>query len=147
MGEIAYMQGKKDDAIDYMVSHPAREAHLIGHRFLAMWSGGTPNPVRDFLRARSWWFRFVLLFNILVATGTLVGLVALIRRRSEYWFPLGVFPIVFPCAYYLTIVQPRYRLPIDPVLMLLTAIAIGEIARIAKRQSTRRNTAPVTRPA
>jgi 4-amino-4-deoxy-L-arabinose transferase-like glycosyltransferase len=145
MGEIDYMQEKKDDAIDYMLSHPAREAHLIGHRFLAMWSGGTPNPVRDFLRARSWWFRFVLLFNIFVAIGTLWGLVALIRRRSEYWLPLAVFPVVFPWAYYLTIVQPRYRLPIDPVLMLLTAIAIGEIARIARRQSTRSEVPAIAR--
>lgn len=147
MGEIAYMQEKKDDAIDYMLGHPTREAHLIGHRFLAMWSGGTPNPVRDFLRTRSWWFRFVLLFNILVAIGTLWGLVVLIRRRSEYWFPLGVFPVVFPWAYYLTIVQPRYRLPIDPVLILLTAIAIDEIVRMAKRRSTRSETAEIARPA
>ncbi len=147
MGEIAYMQEKKDDAMDYILTHPGREAHLIGHRILATWSGGTPNPVSDFLRTRSSWFRFVLLFNILVAIGTLVGLVALILRRSEYWFPLAVFPVVFPWAYYLTIVQPRYRLPIDPVLMLLTAIAIDEIARIAKRRSTRRETASIARPA
>jgi hypothetical protein len=146
MGEMAYMQEKKDDAIDYMLSHPAREAHLIWHRFLAIWSGGTPNPVRDFLRTRSWWFRFVLLFNILVAIGTLWGLVALIRRRSEYWFPLSVFPVVFPWAYYLTIVQPRYRLPIDPVLMLLTAIAIDEIVAIAKRRDTRREAAAIASP-
>lgn len=135
MGEIAYMQEKRDNAIHYMLTHPAREAHLIWHRFLAVWSGGTPNPVGDFFRARSAWFRFVLLSNILVAVGTLVGVIALIRRRSEYWFPLAVFPLVFPWAYYLTVVQPRYRLPIDPVLMLLTAIAIDEIARVATRQS------------
>jgi hypothetical protein len=147
MGEIAYMQEKKEDAMDYMLTHPGREAHLIGHRILATWSGGTPNPVNDFLRTRSSWFRFVLLFNILVATGTLWGLVALILRRSEYWFPLAVFPVVFPWAYYLTIVQPRYRLPIDPVLMLLTAIAIDEIARIAKRRGTPRKTASIARPA
>ena len=135
MGEIAYMQEKRDNAIHYMLTHPAREAHLIWHRFLAVWSGGTPKPVSDFFRARSAWFRFVLLFNILVAVGTLMGVIALIRRRSEYWFPLAVFPLVFPWAYYLTVVQPRYRLPIDPVLMLLTAIAIDEIARVATRQS------------
>jgi len=133
MGEIAYMTEKHNAAIEYMTTHPGREACLFWHRFLALWSGGTPNPVGDFVRARSAWFRFVLGFNILIATGTLTGIIALIRKPDRYWFPLAIFPVVFPCAYYATIVQPRYRLPIDPVLMLLTAIAVREITRLKKR--------------
>jgi hypothetical protein len=127
MGEIAYMREKRDAAVEYMRTHPSREAHLIWRRFVALWSGGTPEPIRDFLRARSNWFRFVLCFNIFVGIGTIFGLFTLIRNRSAYWFPLGVFPVIFPCAYYLTLAQPRYRLPIDPVLMLLTAVAIGAL--------------------
>jgi len=34
---------------------------------------------------------------------------------------------VFPFAYYLTLALPRYRHPIDPTLMLLTAVAISAI--------------------
>ena len=30
LGEIAYMEEKKDAAIDYMIEHPGREAHQIG---------------------------------------------------------------------------------------------------------------------
>ena len=48
-------------------------------------------------------------------------------RKNPYWFPLAVFPIVFPLTYYLTMVVPRYRLPIDPVLILLTAIGIANL--------------------
>jgi hypothetical protein len=34
-----------------------------------------------------------------------------------------VFPVIFPCLYYVTHADLRYRHPIDPVLCLLTAIA------------------------
>ena len=123
MGEIAYMHEKQQAAIEYMLSHPTREAHLIGRRVISLWSGGTPTPVKDFLNAPSLWFRFVLIFNVLVAVGSLLGIVILFRSRSLYAFPAAVFPIVFPCAYYLSLVLPRYRLPIDPLVMLLTAVA------------------------
>ena len=124
MGEMAYTKEKGHDAIRYMVAHPAREAHLIARRFLAFWSGGTPHPLDDFLRADSAWFRLVLLFNIAVAIGALAGIVALAGNRNAYWFPLAAFPLIFPWAYYLTVVLPRYSLPVDPVVMLLAAVAL-----------------------
>ena len=40
-------------------------------------------------------------------------------------FPLAVFPVIFPCLYYITHADLRYRHPIDPVLCLLTAIAVA----------------------
>jgi 4-amino-4-deoxy-L-arabinose transferase-like glycosyltransferase len=127
MGEIAYMREKRGLALRFMLSHPRREAQLIWHRFLALWAGGTPYPVKDLMRARSWWFRFVLLFNVLAAIGALLGIVVLIRMRNAYAFPVAVFPVIFPCVYYLTLALPRYRLPIDPVVMLLAAIALANL--------------------
>jgi len=133
VGEPAYMRAKQSEAVHYMLAHPAREAHLIWNRFIAVWSGGTPNPVADFLNVRSAWFRFVLLFNIFVAVGALFGILALFRGRSLYAFPAAVFPVVFPWAYYLTLVLPRYRLPIDPIVMLLTAVALAELFGASRR--------------
>jgi 4-amino-4-deoxy-L-arabinose transferase-like glycosyltransferase len=124
MGEIAYMREKERNAIDYMLTHPAHEAQLIAGRFVMIWTAGTPAPVRDFLRSKSAWFRYVLLFNICIAFGTLAGVSILFIRRSPFAFPTAVFPIVFPWAYYLTLALPRYRHPIEPVLILLTALAI-----------------------
>ncbi|HEV2288583.1 MAG TPA: glycosyltransferase family 39 protein [Candidatus Acidoferrales bacterium] len=124
LGEIRYMRYKRDQALAYMRTHPRREAYLIGNRFVALWAGGTPNPITDFFRVRDAWFRYVLLFNICVALGALAGIVLLAWRRSIYTLPLAVFPVVFPFAYYLTLAAPRYRLPIDPVVILLTAIAL-----------------------
>lgn len=124
VGEIAYMREKERAAIRYMLTHPSHEIELIAGRFISFWSGGSPSPIRDFLKSRSAWFRFVLSFNLAAALGSLAGLIRLGRARSFYLIPVTVFPLVLPWAYYLTLALPRYRHPIDPVLMLLAAVAV-----------------------
>jgi 4-amino-4-deoxy-L-arabinose transferase-like glycosyltransferase len=126
MGELPYMAAKLRNAVDYILTHPRHEAELIRGRFVMLWAGGTPHPVDDFIHSRSGWFRYVLLFNLCAAFGALLGIVFLFLKRSVYAFPLAAGPVVFPLAYYLTLALPRYRHPIDPTLMLLTAVAIAE---------------------
>jgi 4-amino-4-deoxy-L-arabinose transferase-like glycosyltransferase len=138
LGEVAYMHEKQLQALQYMQSHPAREAHLIWRRIISFWSGGTPTPLNDFLNVDSTWFRFVLLFNLAAALGALYGIVVLIRLRRPAWFPAAVFPLVFPWAYYLSLVLPRYRLPIDPVVLLLTAVALESLFQTRNRPALNR---------
>lgn len=132
-GELAYMAEKGSDAVHYMLTHPRHEAELMAGRFVMLWSGGTLHPFDDFIRTPSLWFRFVLLFNVALAFGALIGIVLLIRGRSVYAFPLAAGPVVFPFAYYLTLALPRYRHPIDPILILLLAVAITESSRVVRR--------------
>ncbi|HVB33850.1 MAG TPA: glycosyltransferase family 39 protein [Patescibacteria group bacterium] len=129
MGEIAYMRQKMGLALHYMLTHPRREAVLTGRRFLAIWVGGTPYPVRDFLANHSPWFRYVLLFNLLAGLGAAAGIIVLFRRRNPFAFPVACFPVIYPCAYYLTLVEPRYGLPMEPMVLLLAAAAIAGLAR------------------
>jgi hypothetical protein len=124
MGEVEYMEEKKREALRFMLADPWREAGLIGNRFVVFWSGGSQHPVDDFWKWRSVQFRGLLLFNVLAAIGALSGIVALMRERSHYAFPATIFPIVYPLAAYLTLASARYRLPIDPAVLLLTAVAI-----------------------
>ena len=127
MGEIEYMREKQHEAIGFILAHPGRDVRQFASRFIATWSGGTPTPLQDFIRAPGLWFRSVLLFNFLVAIGAAAGIAVLWKQRSAYLFPIAVFPVVFPWAYYLTLVVPRYRLPVDPAVMLLTAVALQAI--------------------
>lgn len=69
----------------------------------------------------------MLIFNIGAGLGAFCGIVLLFRNHSVYAFPLAAGPILFPFAYYLTLALPRYRHPIDPTLLLLTAVAISAI--------------------
>jgi 4-amino-4-deoxy-L-arabinose transferase-like glycosyltransferase len=127
-GEIAYMREKLDDAIDYILHHPGRETGLIAGRFVSLWAGGTPAPFSDFLRNHSLWFRYVLLFNLVAAVGTVAGIILLFRAHNPYAFPVAMFPVVFPWAYYLTLSLPRYRHPIDPALLLLLGVTLQRFA-------------------
>ena len=127
MGEIEYMQEKQSEAIEFILAHPGRDVRQFASRFIGTWSGGTPTPLQDFVRTPGLWFRGVLLFNFFVAIGATAGIVVLWRQRSAYLFPIAVFPVIFPWAYYLTLVVPRYRLPLDPAVMLLTAVALRAV--------------------
>ena len=125
LGEIAYMAQKRQDAVDYMLHHPAHEASLLWGRFVMFWSGGSLNPIRALSSGGSLWFEYVLLFNLFASASTLVGIVLLFARRNPHAFPIAAGPVIFPFAYYLTLALPRYRHPIDPTLILLTAFTIG----------------------
>jgi 4-amino-4-deoxy-L-arabinose transferase-like glycosyltransferase len=127
VGELSYMHEKRREALQYMWQNPEREAHLISRRFVSIWSGGTPYPLADFLESSSWWFRYVLVFNLVAGIGALLGIILLFRRRNPYAFPVAVFPLVYPWAFYLTLALPRYRLPIDPVVMLLFGVSILQV--------------------
>lgn len=128
MGELAYMAEKRDGAVHYILSFPRHEFDLIAGRMVMFWSGGSLHPMDDFLQNHSAWFRYVLLFNLAAGIGTLCGIVILFWQRSIYAFPLAGGPVIFPFAYYLTLALPRYRHPIDPTLMLLTAVTLVGLA-------------------
>jgi hypothetical protein len=51
----------------------------------------------------------------------------LVCLRSDYAFPLAVYPVIFPFLYYITHTSLRYRHPIDPEILLLTATACAAI--------------------
>lgn len=130
MGEMAYMHEKRQEAVRWMAAHPWREVQLFAQRFTATWLG-TPHPLRDFLNSHTFSIRGVFLCNLLAALGALAGIVIVFRDRKMRAFaiPVTVFPILFPFAFYLSQALFRYRYPIDPVVMLLTAIAAGALLR------------------
>jgi hypothetical protein len=123
LGETAFMQEKWEQAVLFIRNHPKLEVILFARRFVATWTG-MEKPVEGFLDSDSLMTRAALVSNFLAGIGALCGIVVLFLRRSPYAFLLAVFPIVFPVVYYVTHASLRYRHPIDPVVMLLTAAAI-----------------------
>lgn len=96
---------------------------LTATRLIATWTGGSERPIRDFLFVYGWRLRVILLFNLLAAAGTAAGIVILYRSGSRYAFPIAIVPIVYPLVSYVSVASARYRHPIDPVILLLTAIS------------------------
>ncbi len=137
LGETAYMQDKYRKAVLFMRTHPALEMKLMLARIIATWLG-TQHPIDDFARADSWLPRAVFLLNGIFLPGTVGGIILLYRRRDRFAFPLAFAPIVFPLVYYLTHTSLRYRHPLDPILVLLTAVSVVALEQsIARIFSTR----------
>jgi 4-amino-4-deoxy-L-arabinose transferase-like glycosyltransferase len=128
LGEVAYMREKQQEALRFIAEHPGSEAEAVRSHIVALWAGGSARPLADFRATHSWSLRGVILFNLLVTGGTLAGVALLFWSGSVWAFPLTVFPAVFPLVYYLTEGTARYRHPIDPVLMLLTSVALCGVA-------------------
>ena len=134
LGETAYMQEKWQMATSFMASHPGLELRLAGKKFAAFWTG-LESPLKNFPRNGFHLGKGNIASAIfLLRSESSFGIAALWRRRSTMTFPLAVFPVIFPCLYYVTHADLRYRHPIDPVLCLLTAIAVASTWELARRE-------------
>ena len=150
------MAEKWELATSFIRTHPALEIQLAGRKFVAFWMG-TEAPVKNFRETDSWLIRGILLTSFLTAIGALFGVVVLwmgkkkitqrrrVRRAGAETeenidgaeemvrvpvLPFSIFPVIFPCLYYLTHADLRYRHPIDPIVLLLTVVFVAEAARL-----------------
>jgi predicted neutral ceramidase superfamily lipid hydrolase len=114
--------------VHFIRTHPALEASLFEQRFVAFWCG-LDSPLKRFLEADSLGDRILLLANFFATAGTVAGVVMIWIRYRPYAFLLSAFPIIFPVMYYVTLPYLRYRQPIEPVLMLLAALALHGLLR------------------
>jgi hypothetical protein len=137
MGETPFMDEERRKAMTFIVSHPRVEAILFADRFAAFWAG-LPNALQNFLTTDSWLVRALMLCAVFSGMGALAGIVVLVRRRSDYTFPLAAYPVIFPFLYYVTHTSLRYRHPIDPANLLLTAIAAQAVWCIVRPRLTNR---------
>jgi hypothetical protein len=133
LGETPFMDEEMRKAKRFIATHPRVELVLLANRFVAFWTG-IPNPVDQFLATDSWLARGLILCATFSGLGALLGIALLIRRHSEHTFPLAVFPLIFPFLYYITHTSLRYRHPIEPVVLLLTAIASGAFVPFVSQQ-------------
>ena len=128
LGEAAFMKEKWRLASEFMRTHMRLEVRLTRWRFMSFWVGSF-RPVEDFENADSAWIRAIFALNFLTAIGGVIGIVMLWRARGPYVIPAAVFVVVVPLVYYVTHASLRYRHPIDPILLMLTAIAVNGVKR------------------
>jgi 4-amino-4-deoxy-L-arabinose transferase-like glycosyltransferase len=134
MGETPFMDEEKRKALAFIATHPRVELTLFAKRFVAFWIG-TAQPLQTFIENDSLLLRAILLGNFLTAIGGAFGIAILSIRRNPYAFPLAAFPLIFPIIYYVTHTSLRYRHALDPIVLLLTAIAVGAPLRFLSPNS------------
>jgi 4-amino-4-deoxy-L-arabinose transferase-like glycosyltransferase len=125
LGEIAYVAEKKQEATEFIRSHPGTFAWLTLGRIVETWTGiWLPAP---FYLFRSGWPAFKLI-NVLFCCSFSVLAVVGLRRAFRMKNPAAwVYVIVlafFPLIYYVTSSHMRFRHPIDPQIVLLAATAL-----------------------
>jgi len=124
LGEVAYTEGKKAAAIQFIKTHPADVARFQFHRFMETWTGHS-DSFADIWAMRSFTLRCELLMNYGLALFTFVGMLIAYRKMRLLSLPLLNVIVFFPGVYYLCHTTPRYRHPMDPVLALLSAYALA----------------------
>lgn len=122
IGETAFMDEEGRKAMEFIRAHPGIALELTVERFIAFWAG-IAQPREVWKATDSLLIRGLIVCNSLAAVGGLLGIVALLWRQNFYVFPAAAYPMVFPWVYYVTHPNLRYRHPIDPVVLLLFAIA------------------------
>jgi hypothetical protein len=132
MGETAFMEEEQRKAMEFIRAHPGIAIELIGEKFVSFWTG-VPEPIQTFRATDSLLIRGLIVCNTLAALGALLGIVCLVAKRNPYTIPAAAYPLVFPWLYYVTHPNLRYRHPIDPVILLLAALAAGAVWRSVTR--------------
>ena len=82
-----------------------------------------PHPLSRFGQ-KPWFFRAKCLCICALLLMSVGGLLAIRRKRREYFWLLVSFPAVFPLVYYVTLARDVHRFPIDPVLAIIAAFAV-----------------------
>lgn len=123
VGEMAYMDHKLQQAKNYIRRHPAWFAWMTFRRIVYMWTGYWSLD-RSYLKDEP-----LDPPNILVnTTMTLLGLLGLWRLLSQHSGLGSRFAIVllfFPLTYYIAHPETYYFRPVDPLIVVLAAIAIA----------------------
>lgn len=123
LGETAFMREKWNLASGFIRTHKRLEVRLTRWRIMSFWLGSF-RPLQDFANADSIWIQAIFALNFLTAIGSVVGIAVLWSKRSPYAFPAAAFVAFVPLIYYVTHASLRYRHPIDPIVLMLAAIAM-----------------------
>jgi Glycosyl transferase family 2/Dolichyl-phosphate-mannose-protein mannosyltransferase len=127
MGEVAYVEMRKNEALTWMKQNPARFAVVTLERTYYYWAG-VPRlakvawlaPVKNALflisSVLAWW-----------------GLGRAIRKRMHAVFLFASMMVVYPLTYYIVFPHARYRHPIEPAMMILGMYLISETRELKQK--------------
>ena len=123
MGELAYIEMRKRQALDYIKADYGRFAVLCLKRFVYYWDG--PPKV-----SKIWWLAqarnaLFLASSVLMFWG--LGR-ALRRHRPGAWLLFWLI-LLYPAIYYVVFPGPRYRHPIEPEMTILGVYLLTEAGK------------------
>lgn len=136
LGEPAYMELKRKEAFQFIREHPAAWLGLVRNRFLETWIGSR-DPILDVWPLATQAERLRIVFNCTYALCGLLGLLVVRRSNPELAIPLAAIIFLYPLVYYITHTNPRYRHPLEPVLVLSASVAVCRVAQAVYQRAGR----------
>ena len=135
-GEIAYMDHKLRQAKDFIGSHPGWFAWMTGRRIIYMWTGYWSFD-KSYLKDESLDPPNILVNTTMTVLG-FVGLRRLFQRDPALALRFAIVMLFFPLTYYFSHPETYYFRPVDPLIVVLAAIAVaGRRAESPELQASR----------
>ena len=123
LGELRYMAEKHRQALDYIERHPAAYALRTLRHVVFMWTGFWSFN-RDYLRQEPFDPENICLLGLLSLL-SIAGLYCMFSEgRGTTAMLYCLVLLSFPVPYYLSHLDPGFRHPVDPLLVILACSAV-----------------------
>ena len=123
LGETAYMEAKRREALTFIRSHPSETFGSIVHRFETYWFAVSDRPASRPLDSLS--LRAFSAVNALLMVISWLGAGIAYYRRIPEAGPYLLLLLIYPLVFYLTHTLVRYRFPMDPILTILAVYGMA----------------------
>ncbi len=123
VGEIAYMNHKRQQATTYIRLHPGWFVWMTARRILYMWTGYWSFD-RAYLKDEPLDPPNIFLDTTMTILG-LFGLWRIFTRDSPLAMRFAIVLLVFPLPYYISHPETYYFRPVDPLIVVLAAVTIA----------------------
>jgi 4-amino-4-deoxy-L-arabinose transferase-like glycosyltransferase len=134
LGEIRFMDEKKRELDEFVREHPGQFAWFTLQRVWYFWAAP---PQATIVAGYDLWVARHVEF-LLAAMFAFAGLVLTFLRKNRYAWLLAPFLIVYPLPYYLVNPFPRYKHPIEPVMLILIVYVLWEAKDVQVNRRGRR---------
>lgn len=120
MGEAAYVTQVQRETVAWIKAHKERFAMLTLRRFIYFWNGLPRLSKIPYLEQTK--------NSLFLATSVLGwwGLFLAIKRRIHAIWLFTSLLVFYPAVYYITFPHPRYRHPLDPVILILGVFLVSQ---------------------
>jgi 4-amino-4-deoxy-L-arabinose transferase-like glycosyltransferase len=126
LGEIGFMDEKKEQLKDFVRDHPETALRFTLERIWYFWAAppqATTVAGYDFRIARHAQFLLAAIFSF-------AGLAWMAFGQPRFAALLAPFLVIYPLPYYLVNPFPRYKHPIEPVMLILIVYVLSEANKV-----------------
>lgn len=133
LGEIRFMDEEKQKLNAFVQTHPSQVVWFTIERVWYFWAAPPQATIARGYTLRT--ARHVEFF--LAALFAFAGLAIMFRRRNHYAWLFAPFLLIYPLPYYLVNPFPRYKHPIEPVMLMLIVYLLWEAHQVRLGPSTK----------